>query len=133
MSDVTSITERLGRSGGVKYEYFPSPIKGIRNYLTASHHVAPLLFECRLVQELPPFYFSLSYYHAKYHPLNRSNLSKFMMEINHIQTTAMELEAMGAKENNDDRDMARLGKSPVLKVRRPLLPQVILLRMILID
>ena len=38
------------------------------------------------------------------------------MEINHTQTTAMELEALGAKENNDDRDMARLGKSPVLKV-----------------
>ena len=45
----------------------------------------------------------------------------------------MELEAMGAKENNDDRDMARLGKSPVLKVERPLVPQVILLSMILID
>ena len=44
----------------------------------------------------------------------------------------MELEAMEAKENNDDRDMARLGKSPVLKVQRPLFPQVILLELILI-
>ena len=42
------------------------------------------------------------------------------MEINHTQTTAMDLEAMEAKENNDDRDMARLGKSPVLKVESPL-------------
>ena len=43
------------------------------------------------------------------------------MDIDHTQTKAMELEVLEAKENNDDRDLARLGKSPVLKVRYPLL------------
>ena len=33
-----------------------------------------------------------------------------------IQMKAMELEGVESKQNNDDIDMARLGKSPVLKV-----------------
>lgn len=48
------------------------------------------------------------------------------MEIDPTQTKAMELEAMEAKKDNDDRDMARLGKSPVLKVERRSFPQTIL-------
>ena len=42
------------------------------------------------------------------------------MDTDPTQTKAMELEVIEAKENNDDRDLARLGKSPVLKVRCPL-------------
>ena len=40
---------------------------------------------------------------------------------------AIELEGVESKQNNDDIDMARLGKSPVLKVWRPTcLPQTTL-------
>ena len=39
--------------------------------------------------------------------------------MNAIQMNAVELEGMESKQNNDDIDMARLGKSPVLKVWRP--------------
>lgn len=53
------------------------------------------------------------------------------MEIDPTQMRAMELQVMESKENNDDRDMARLGKSPVLKVKRPLSPQAILFVLLL--
>ena len=43
----------------------------------------------------------------------------------------MELEVMGPKQNNDERDMARLGKSPVLKVKGELFPHAIRLILIL--
>ena len=36
-----------------------------------------------------------------------------------IQMSAMELGGLESKQNNDDIDMARLGKSPVLKVWHP--------------
>lgn len=36
------------------------------------------------------------------------------------QMNVVELGGMESKQNNDDLDMARLGKSPVLKVWRPI-------------
>ena len=38
------------------------------------------------------------------------------MVMERIQLTSVELEGMEARKNNDDKDMARLGKNPVLKV-----------------
>ncbi len=38
------------------------------------------------------------------------------MVMERIQLKAVELEGLEARENNDDKDMARLGKNPVLKV-----------------
>ena len=120
MSDDASITECLGRNGGLHaLSLFPSPIKGIRNY-------------CLPPGGIPPFFLLSFLLSREFHPLNRSYPTDFIMEINPTQTTTMELEAMEAKENNDDRDMARLGKSPVLKVKRSLFPQVMLLELILI-
>ena len=49
---------------------------------------------------------------------SRAHSTEFSMDINPTQTKVMELEAMEAKKDNDDRDLARLGKSPVLKVQR---------------
>ena len=36
-----------------------------------------------------------------------------------IHLNAMELSGLASKQNNDDIDLARLGKNPVLKVGRP--------------
>ena len=40
--------------------------------------------------------------------------------MNSIQMDAVELGRIEAKQNNDDKDMARLGKHPVLKVCLPI-------------
>lgn len=36
--------------------------------------------------------------------------------MNDLRMTAVELSALDSKQNNDDIDLARLGKNPVLKV-----------------
>ncbi len=46
-------------------------------------------------------------------------LSESTVVMERIQLKAVELEGMEARENNDDKDMARLGKNPILKVCRP--------------
>ena len=40
--------------------------------------------------------------------------------MNSIQMNTLELARLESKRNNDDRDMARLGKNQVLKVWRPI-------------
>ncbi len=46
--------------------------------------------------------------------------ASLQVKMNSIQMDAVELGRIEAKQNNDDKDMARLGKHPVLKVCLPI-------------
>ena len=46
-------------------------------------------------------------------------MSKSNMAMSDIHMNAVELSGLESKQNNDDSDLARLGKNPVLKVWRP--------------